>query len=46
MHRYANSGVKFIHIVTEDFEVDSTGKRISAYIGNNITDRIKEEDYV
>lgn len=46
IQRYINRGFRFIHVVTEDFDVDSTGKRISAYIGNNITDSILEESYV
>lgn len=43
VQKYANAGFKIIHIVPEDFEVDTTGKRVSAYIGNNITDSLLEE---
>lgn len=46
IQRYSNRGFRLVHIVAEDFEVDSTGKRLSAYIGNNITDSVMEENYV
>ena len=43
IQHFSNKGVVFIHIVPEDFEVDAAGKRISAYIGNDITDGLMEE---
>lgn len=46
IQRYSNRGIKFIHLVVEDFEVDTVGKRLSAYIGNDITDSLMEESYV
>lgn len=43
IQHFSNKGMVFIHIVPEDFEVDAAGKRISAYIGNDITDGLMEE---
>lgn len=46
MIRCIGGKIKTIHVVKYDYEINNDGKKVSAVIGNNITDRIMEDTNV